>query len=221
MAVRGRAVPAESVETFRTLWLGEGLLPLLQLAERALPERWTHPVVFAEAHQEGGAPAAYGVVFSRLPEPGLLDFEDVGRAGVREGASPAPCELPEGEYSTADPSTGQPQAFRVRQLMWEKAGLVRTGDGLRLALDEITALERELPDGASEARHLVTVARLVTRAALARPESRGGHFRADHPDSRRAWQRRLVLSRSGDREHLAFEPVRRPTAHEKRQEVSA
>jgi L-aspartate oxidase len=103
--------------------------------------------------------------------------------------------------------------------MWERAGLVRTGEGLRDALDEIGALERDLPEGASEARNLTTVARLVARAALARPESRGGHFRADHPDTRTAWKRRLVLSRSGDREQLAIEPV--PSSPAQPQEVSA
>ena len=101
VAVRGRAVPAESVETFRTLWLGEGLLPLLQLAERALPERWTHPVVFAEAHREGGAPAAYGVVFSRLPEPGLLDFEDEASEDRAEPSPPPDCMRPMAKAPTA------------------------------------------------------------------------------------------------------------------------
>ena len=80
------------------------------------------------------------------------------------------------------------------------------------ALDEIDTLGRELPAGLSEARNLVTVARLVARAALARPESRGGHFRADHPDSRSVWRRRLVLSRNGDREQIAFEPVPAPSS---------
>ena len=31
-------------------------------------------------------------------------------------------------------------------------------------------------------RNLVTVARLIARAALRREESRGGHFRADFPE---------------------------------------
>ena len=128
-------------------------------------------------------------------------------------------ELCDGPLSVAEPSVGRGQVARLRQVMWERAGLVRTGEGLRDALDEIGALERELPEGASEARNLTTVARLVARAALARPESRGGHFRADHPDTRTAWKRRLVLSRSADREQLAIEPV--PSSPAQPQEVSA
>jgi L-aspartate oxidase len=102
------------------------------------------------------------------------------------------------------------QVRRLRTLMWDHAGLVRTGDGLRDALDEIETLRRELPEGASEARNLATVAGLVARAALTRSESRGGHFRADHPDTRSVWMRRIVLSRVGEREHLTLEPIPDP-----------
>jgi aspartate oxidase len=48
--------------------------------------------------------------------------------------------------------------------MWEDAGLVRDEAGL------LRVREHELP-----------LARLVAECALARTESRGGHFRADFP----------------------------------------
>ncbi|MCG6924815.1 MAG: L-aspartate oxidase [Acidobacteria bacterium] len=121
-------------------------------------------------------------------------------------------DLPDDLPVVAEASAGRAQVARLRRLMWDRAGLVRTGEGLRDALDEIDHLRNGLPEGVSEARNLVTVAHLVSRAALARPESRGGHFRADHPDTRSTWARRLVLSRSGDQELLAFEPIRRPSA---------
>ncbi len=116
-------------------------------------------------------------------------------------------------------TTGHELAARLRRLMWDKVGLVRTGEGLRDALDEIDDVVAALPEGVSEVRNLATVARLVARAALARPESRGGHFRADHPDTRSAWARRIVLSRSGDREQLAIEPI--PSLPAVRQVASA
>ena len=119
----------------------------------------------------------------------------------------------------AEPGPGRAQVARVRQLMWERAGLVRTGDGLRDGLDRLAVHEAELPVGASEARNLLTVARLVARAALSRPESRGAHFRADHPDTRTAWRRRLVLTRGGDGDQVSFEPASSPPA--RRHEASA
>jgi L-aspartate oxidase len=73
----------------------------------------------------------------------------------------------------------------VRDLMWRSVGLFRTREGLAAAVD---ALERAtVPSSPATAeqwrdRNLVTVARLVARAALRREESRGGHFRADFPE---------------------------------------
>jgi L-aspartate oxidase len=77
----------------------------------------------------------------------------------------------------------------IRDLMWRAAGLFRTGENLQravAALDE--AFEAQwrgrppVPNADWWRRfHLVTVARLITRAALRRQESRGGHFRDDFP----------------------------------------
>jgi L-aspartate oxidase len=85
----------------------------------------------------------------------------------------------------------------IRRLAWEKVGLVRTAQGLGEALAGIEALTAKLPSGAKRARDLATVARLVATAALARPESRGAHFRADRPLADPAWRRRILLTRAG------------------------
>lgn len=45
-----------------------------------------------------------------------------------------------------------------------------------------------------EARNLLWAARLLTQAALARRESRGGHYRTDYPCPDVAWQHRLFLT---------------------------
>jgi L-aspartate oxidase len=100
----------------------------------------------------------------------------------------------------------------VRRVMWDEVGLVRTGDGLREALAAIEALEASIPTGAAEARNRATVARLVARAALARPESRGAHFRADHPLAETAWRRRILLAPEGGVPRIETEPVAVPPA---------
>jgi len=102
-----------------------------------------------------------------------------------------------------------PAAARIRELMWEKVGLVRTGEGLRQALAGIDATTDTIPARAED-HNLATVARLVATAALARPESRGAHFRADHPLKDPAWRRRILLARAGgpgNEVRLATEPA--------------
>jgi len=74
--------------------------------------------------------------------------------------------------------------------MWRGAGLFRTRGGLSEAvaeLDRSYAETREAMNrGTAHAEawkrfNLLTVARLIARAALRREESRGGHFREDFP----------------------------------------
>ena len=47
---------------------------------------------------------------------------------------------------------------------------------------------------AAEARNLLWAGRLLAQAALARRESRGGHYRTDHPRPDASWRRRLFLT---------------------------
>ena len=76
--------------------------------------------------------------------------------------------------------------------MWQLVGLFRTRDGLEAAgttLDRGYDLatrsmdHRDTDHDAAAWRrfNLLTVARLITHAALRREESRGGHFREDFP----------------------------------------
>jgi len=72
-------------------------------------------------------------------------------------------------------------AQRIRTLMWDAVGLIRHGEALRSAVDELERLRAAAPTLAT--RHMATVAWLVARAALFREESRGAHFRIDFPTS--------------------------------------
>jgi L-aspartate oxidase len=68
--------------------------------------------------------------------------------------------------------------------MWRSVGLFREREGLAAAVERLErAGVASSPQTADEWRHrnLLTVARLIARAALRREESRGGHFRADFP----------------------------------------
>jgi L-aspartate oxidase len=68
---------------------------------------------------------------------------------------------------------------RVRRLMWERVGILRTREGLGRALSEFEQIASAplLPGP----RNFVTTAALIARAALWREESRGAHYRLDFP----------------------------------------
>jgi L-aspartate oxidase len=69
---------------------------------------------------------------------------------------------------------------RLRTLMWEHGGPERDAEGLRHALGELQGLAPALHTDLT-GRNLTAVAQIVLRAALARRESRGSHYRVDHP----------------------------------------
>lgn len=75
---------------------------------------------------------------------------------------------------------------KLQELMWKNAGIVRTGNGLKQAiqgLEEIgSQLKRPHTRREFEARNLQIAGLLVARSALAREESRGAHYRTDLPD---------------------------------------
>jgi L-aspartate oxidase len=73
----------------------------------------------------------------------------------------------------------------IQDLMWRDVGIVRTGAALKGALDQLSQIYPRVAHPqtrrAFEARNIHLVGTLVARAALAREESRGAHYRLDFP----------------------------------------
>jgi len=79
------------------------------------------------------------------------------------------------------PVLAGPVIEELRQLMWDRVGLIRTGDGLWEARNAIIDMERVL--GRTIAgRNAAELGMLMVLASLRRSESRGGHYRADYPE---------------------------------------
>jgi L-aspartate oxidase len=81
-----------------------------------------------------------------------------------------------------------PQADGLRGLVSETLGVVRDRAGLERAMDQLHPLA--FKDGTASDPALVAL--MIATAALAREESRGGHWRADFPQTSPAWARHLV-----------------------------
>jgi L-aspartate oxidase len=101
---------------------------------------------------------------------------------------------------------------RLRLAMSAGAGAVRSATSLDDAEGTLADLGAEIPDrfaklateipadpGAVELLHALTVARLILRSARLRQESRGVHWREDHPGHDRRWAGvRLRVQTCGD-----------------------
>jgi L-aspartate oxidase len=118
---------------------------------------------------------------NRLASNSLLECLVFGRRaalaalaepGLPERMSP-PAEVPGAEPEQVTP--------RLRRRMWAECGVVRDAAGLERLVGE-----------------LHVVARLTARAALAREESRGSHFRADFPAESERFERHVVLRQGSE-----------------------
>lgn len=102
--------------------------------------------------------------------------------------------------------------YSLKSLMWRQVGLRRDAAGLHDALTRIGYWNHYLlrapmnDQRACELSNMLTVAGMVAKAALLRDESRGTHFRNDHPLRDDAnWCRRIAIHR-GDDGGLVAEP---------------
>jgi L-aspartate oxidase len=85
----------------------------------------------------------------------------------------------------------QPPPRLLREAMSRHVGLERDAEGLAQALKVIDRVEKA-GNGEATLLNMTAAARLAAAAALARQESRGGHWRSDFPASDAAGQRTLL-----------------------------
>jgi len=93
---------------------------------------------------------------------------------------------------------------RIRRLMWNDAGLVRTSDSLTRALKQLDRwrwIQATTPRdrAGTEVKNLHLVATLIARAALRREGSLGTHVRADFPTKGLGWRTHYTMARGDER----------------------
>jgi succinate dehydrogenase / fumarate reductase flavoprotein subunit/fumarate reductase flavoprotein subunit len=124
------------------------------------------------------------------------------------------------------PTTGE-NPWRLRdelgKVMWERVGIVRSGAGLRQAIEELADLRNRAAkvsitgtpafnltwQQALDLRNMLTASDLIARSALTRAESRGAHYREDFPDlDNSAWLKNIQVRRGGAEAEFWTEPVK-------------
>jgi L-aspartate oxidase len=125
---------------------------------------------------------------------GLVFGSQTGLSAAKRSRNEAREQLRAAHPPHAEPTGPAPsdeeidQAIaELRQLMWDKVGIVRTRQGLEEALSKIehrlTRYGKPVATRrAIELANMLALGWLVARGALRREESRGAHYRADYPE---------------------------------------
>ncbi|MEG3435870.1 L-aspartate oxidase [Pannus brasiliensis CCIBt3594] len=147
----------------------------------------------------------------------LATLDLAGDGGTSDGGTPEPIRW----SGPGDRSTVRSIRERLPVLMWENAGICRFQNELESAILQVRRWKQELssPESARflltlpparevflssptvesdlritiETFNLLDIADLILRGALARCESRGGHYRGDYPFPLEEWRAHTVI----------------------------
>lgn len=115
-----------------------------------------------------------GLVFGARAVPAMLEPPRAGDMfSERGGAEAPPQPTKSGGAAASAKATADTSGAPIRDIMWKNVGLSREATSLRQAIVQLDAVRAQ--------SSLATVGWLIAKAALAREESRGGHYRSDFP----------------------------------------
>jgi succinate dehydrogenase / fumarate reductase flavoprotein subunit len=154
----------------------------------------------------------FAAKYARQNEPRAINADEVAHVSRR---SLEPFERTAGE---------NPYAIHqdLQTMMQKLVGIVRSEEDLRLALEELAKLRDRAAKVkvsgniqynpgwhlALDLTNMIDISEAVTRAALERTESRGGHTREDFPDSDPKWGKlNVVIRKRGDGVEVVREPL--------------
>src|SRR5579859_4752383 len=115
-------------------------------------------------------------------------------------------DSPDGEKHLNHVHAESPLRVQIRDIMWRHVGILRNGKDLKAALAQLE--EMQIPDAGAtrednELKNLHSLAKVITRSAIAREESRGSHYRSDFPyRDDDDFQKHSLIRKSGE---VAFE----------------
>jgi len=176
------------------------------------------------ANRLGGNGVANSTVFGGIAGDSMAQW--VTQHGRLRAADEAAIERSVREHLApfaAAPGNIEPIREALFDCMWEDVGILRDARGLQRALAKLDELDAQLTaTGVSDGdrgfnlswhdwlnlRSLIAVSRVITTSALEREDSRGAHFREDHPQTGDlATSTYIVIRQDGQELSLSREPV--------------
>ncbi len=175
---------------------------------------------------------------NRLGTNSLVDILVFGRRAGRSMAKDVAGQgLPDLDPDASEPVRAEIEALRGREsgesvnrirtelaaVMWERCGVFREGAGLERLTGEVRDLRHRYANvkvedkglvfntdllEARELGYLLDCAEATVAAALARTESRGGHYREDFPERNDTdWLKHTLIYRTDGDPQLRYKPV--------------
>jgi len=176
------------------------------------------------ANRLGGNGVANSTVFGGIAGDSMAEW--VTKHGSWRAADEAAIEHSMHEHLapfTMAPGNLEPIREALFDCMWEDVGILRDAKGLQRALATLAGLDSQLSttglaDGDRgfnlswhdwlNLRSLIAVSRVIATSALAREDSRGAHFREDHPETGAlAGSTYIVIRQDGQELSTSREPV--------------
>ena len=185
--------------------------------------------LYAAGEDAGGAHGA-----NRLGGNGVANatvFGEIAGEAMAEEAAESPLmpldpeKIAEAEAKALDAlgegESPYPVRAALKETMWRKAGLRRSGRDLEGGLGEILALQERAASvraggaraynlawqNAIDVRNQLCAAELIARSALERDESRGSHYRDDHPGPGSGSLYNVFIRREGGGAAIERRPV--------------
>jgi len=177
------------------------------------------------ANRLGGNGVANSTVFGGIAGDAMAAWVRTEGAWVAPGEAAIAASVARHEAPFAQPPASlEPIREALFDCMWDDVGILRTADGLRRAAATLAELDARLAgtgvaDG-ERAFHLgwhdwlnleslIAVSRVIAASALEREDSRGAHYREDHPaTSDLAASSYVVVQRQGNALDLRRDRVR-------------
>jgi fumarate reductase flavoprotein subunit len=152
------------------------------------------------ANRLGGNGVANSTVFGGIAGETMAAYVGRGAAAHKDPDEAVIAAARAGALHPFDIKPGDLNGLRARLegLMWDRVGILRDAAGLTRAIKELSELSEELnetglPDSERafnltwhdwlNLRSLIRIGEVIARAALAREDSRGAHFREDYPET--------------------------------------